>query len=318
MPDAPSNLPFDPLDEAPMTPPRPPAATSSAVPIAEPIVPPARPVMPTDAPPPSRPVAPIAPSAPQPMKSVMPPQNASVPEDVFAGIETLPSAPRSQAQPSVAPPPLSSDGHGKGIALAIFGLVALIGVAGGTWWYFFRPAPVAPLPQTTGTRDLPVLPPPAQEPSVFDPVSSDTAPVQIVPLPEPVTTPPPGTSIPVPGSVGTGTPVIPTAPDAVPSSSSSSTASSTSVVTGAPSQPAVQFDTDGDGLTDVREQELGTNSSRFDTDGDTLGDGQEVMTYGTNPLNVDTDSDGFPDGVEIQNGFNPRGTGRCSAPDCRL
>ncbi len=82
--------------------------------------------------------------------------------------------------------------------------------------------------------------------------------------------------------------------------------------------PAVEFDSDGDGLTDPRERELGTNELKNDTDGDTVNDGQEVLTYGTNPLNVDTDADGFPDGVEMNNGYNPRGTGRCSRSDCRL
>jgi hypothetical protein len=100
---------------------------------------------------------------------------------------------------------------------------------------------------------------------------------------------------------------MPTAPQDAPMISSST-----------PSAPAVQFDTDGDGLTDAREEELGTMVLRFDSDNDTLGDGQEVTQYGTNPLNADTDGDGFPDGVEIQNGFNPRGTGRCAQPDCRL
>ncbi len=100
---------------------------------------------------------------------------------------------------------------------------------------------------------------------------------------------------------------MPTAPQDVPVASSST-----------PTTPAVQFDTDGDGLTDAREEELGTVVLRFDSDGDTLGDGQEVTQYGTNPLNADTDGDGFPDGVEIQNGFNPRGTGRCTPSDCRL
>lgn len=80
----------------------------------------------------------------------------------------------------------------------------------------------------------------------------------------------------------------------------------------------MEFDSDGDGLTDPRERELGTNELKNDTDGDTVNDGQEVLTYGTNPLNVDTDADGFPDGVEMNNGYNPRGTGRCSRSDCRL
>lgn len=229
-------------------------------------------------------------------------------EDVFAGIETAPATPAVSRQRVPLPPPPASEGHRTGIVLAMVGFVLLLGAGGATWWYFFRPALSAPAVQTTPTgQDLPILPPPAQELTSFD--SGDAAvPMQIVPLPEPVTTPPPGTSIPLPGSSNPNMPVMPTAPD---------TSTSTTVTT-MQAQPTVQFDTDGDGLTDAREQELGTNASKLDTDGDTLGDGQEVMSYSTNPLNSDTDSDGFPDGVEIQNGFNPRGTGRCSQSDCRL
>jgi transglutaminase-like putative cysteine protease len=57
-------------------------------------------------------------------------------------------------------------------------------------------------------------------------------------------------------------------------------------------------DSDGDGLTDDRERELGTNPYSPDTDGDGLNDGDEVKT-GTNPLNPDTDGDGFPDGSDF-------------------
>jgi len=58
-----------------------------------------------------------------------------------------------------------------------------------------------------------------------------------------------------------------------------------------------QLDSDGDGLTDQREAELGTNPYNPDTDGDRSWDGVEVQ-LGTNPLNPDTDSDGLLDGSE--------------------
>lgn len=48
-------------------------------------------------------------------------------------------------------------------------------------------------------------------------------------------------------------------------------------------QPA-EVDTDGDGLTDAREQELGTD-----------------------PQNPDTDGDGYTDGDEVENGYSPLG-----------
>ena len=44
-------------------------------------------------------------------------------------------------------------------------------------------------------------------------------------------------------------------------------------------------DSDGDGLTDAREAELGTDPALTDTDGDGLSDGEEVDFLGTDPLN---------------------------------
>lgn len=59
------------------------------------------------------------------------------------------------------------------------------------------------------------------------------------------------------------------------------------------------IDSDGDGLTDSREAELGTNPFDPDTDKDGLSDGEEVLTYTTDPLNPDTDWDGLKDGAEV-------------------
>lgn len=64
-------------------------------------------------------------------------------------------------------------------------------------------------------------------------------------------------------------------------------------------------DTDGDGLTDAVETQIGTDPTLHDTDGDGLGDFYEVnydgdpaYTTGSdlNPLEQDTDGDGFVDG----------------------
>jgi hypothetical protein len=85
---------------------------------------------------------------------------------------------------------------------------------------------------------------------------------------------------------------------------------------GVTTTPAAPTDTDNDGLSDTREQELGTDPRNADTDGDGLKDGDEVLKYGTNPLKMDTDTDTYPDGLEVKGGFNPRGTGKCSNPDC--
>ena len=58
-------------------------------------------------------------------------------------------------------------------------------------------------------------------------------------------------------------------------------------------------DTDGDGLTDAEEEELGTDPTNPDTDGDGLSDGEEVNEHGTDPLDGDTDDDGLTDGEEV-------------------
>jgi len=57
-------------------------------------------------------------------------------------------------------------------------------------------------------------------------------------------------------------------------------------------------DTDGDGLTDVEEDEFLTDVSNVDSDGDGLSDGTEVETWGINPLSVDTDGDSLRDDYE--------------------
>ncbi len=66
-------------------------------------------------------------------------------------------------------------------------------------------------------------------------------------------------------------------------------------------------DTDGDGLTDAEEAELGTNPTNPDTDEDGLFDGEEVREGGpgTDPTKYDTDGDGFGDNQEVVNGSDP-------------
>jgi len=58
-------------------------------------------------------------------------------------------------------------------------------------------------------------------------------------------------------------------------------------------------DIDGDGLTNLEEDSLGTNSLLSDTDLDGLTDGDEVNVYFINPLLSDTDNDGLTDGDEV-------------------
>lgn len=69
-------------------------------------------------------------------------------------------------------------------------------------------------------------------------------------------------------------------------------------------------DTDGDGLTNVYEDEIGTDDSVGDTDNDGSPDGIELLN-GTNPLDPsdgeisDSDGDGVSDSAEVSFGSNP-------------
>ena len=58
-------------------------------------------------------------------------------------------------------------------------------------------------------------------------------------------------------------------------------------------------DSDGDGLTDLQEDFLGTDPNNPDTDGDGLSDGDEVFVYHTKPGVADTDGDGLLDAEEL-------------------
>jgi len=61
----------------------------------------------------------------------------------------------------------------------------------------------------------------------------------------------------------------------------------------------VILDSDGDGLLDTEEWELGTDPYNPDTDWDGLTDGDEVLYYGTDPLECDTDGDWLSDYEEL-------------------
>lgn len=63
-------------------------------------------------------------------------------------------------------------------------------------------------------------------------------------------------------------------------------------------------DSDGDGLSDAKEAELGTDPQDADSDDDGINDGDEVA-LGTDPNNADSDGDGVSDGAEITAGSDP-------------
>jgi len=60
-----------------------------------------------------------------------------------------------------------------------------------------------------------------------------------------------------------------------------------------------ELDSDGDGLTDEQEIELGTDPNNPDTDGDGISDGRE-KELGTDPLKKDTDGDGVDDNILLK------------------
>jgi len=73
----------------------------------------------------------------------------------------------------------------------------------------------------------------------------------------------------------------------------------TPAVTLPPDDPMLLVDSDSDGLTNIEEEELGTDPKSKDTDGDGLWDGNEIKTYFTDPLDKDSDDDGVHDGREV-------------------
>ncbi|GGM49609.1 hypothetical protein [Haloarcula argentinensis] len=89
-----------------------------------------------------------------------------------------------------------------------------------------------------------------------------------------------------------------TATSEQPSTEISPTKQATDTKTEPPTE--VVTDSDGDGLTDSREQELNTDPNDNDTDSDQLNDSEEVEVYGTNPTESDTDGDGLTDGEEVK------------------
>ncbi len=89
-----------------------------------------------------------------------------------------------------------------------------------------------------------------------------------------------------------------------------------------PTDPDIDWsvDTDGDGLPDVLEEEIGTDPEAADTDGDGLSDYEEAFTTGTDPLNpssvqtgvsdaaADSDGDGISNREELDKGLSPANT----------
>jgi len=65
------------------------------------------------------------------------------------------------------------------------------------------------------------------------------------------------------------------------------------------------IDSDGDGLGNIAEIQLGTSALNPDSDADWLTDFEEVQVYATNPLATDTDGDMAEDAAEVLAGTDP-------------
>lgn len=101
-----------------------------------------------------------------------------------------------------------------------------------------------------------------------------------------------------------GDPVITPAPTVtpVPSITPTDTPEPTLTSTPAPT-PEPELDSDGDGIPDSVEVELGTDPNSPDSDNDGVNDSVETM-IGLDPLSDDSDGDGLPDGREDDDGDN--------------
>ncbi len=218
------------------------------------------------------------------------------PKDMFDGVGTPPQAPAApaapvdpgQSPPPIAPPPTRlphsygqapmnapmehSGGEGSmKMILIVVGILVILGVSG----FFAYRIMVQPAADNSVVNAVP------------DTGVTDTE--KDVSASDSTTTP--------------STPITPAADAVVPPV----------VVTPAPTvitNPASLLDSDGDGLTNARELEVGTSVTKADTDGDGLGDREEVEVYGTDPRKPDTDGDGYLDGQEVSGGYNPNGEGK--------
>lgn len=88
------------------------------------------------------------------------------------------------------------------------------------------------------------------------------------------------------------------------------TSTNTGEVSNEPLAPGRPNDADSDGILDADEKAQGLNPVEYDTDGDGLSDKAEIEQYKTDPKKADTDGDTFWDGNELLNGYNPLGPGR--------
>lgn len=253
----PNNLPFEPLDAEPMSPPAPASA---------PLPPPPPPSPMVMAPPP----APVAPTIMTP-----PAPSSGEPEDIFANLDTTKKPAARAPMPAGMPMASAPSGSGKLILIALIALLVL-GGGGFAFWYFairgstMAEAPLLPTATDTSTGVVETQP---EQPVFAPPIETTPTPTPVEPMPTdsvnatvPVTEAPPGVNVPPPSTA----PVVPEKPD--------------TDADGLDDQREVELgtiptmaDTDGDGLNDGDEVlKYRTNPRVVDTDGDSYPDGIEV------------------------------------------
>ena len=76
-----------------------------------------------------------------------------------------------------------------------------------------------------------------------------------------------------------------------------------------------EFDSDGDGLSNIEEITRNTNPINQDTDIDGLSDYDEIFVYDIDPIVADSDNDGIDDGSEIKLGLDPNSAATHGVPD---
>lgn len=97
----------------------------------------------------------------------------------------------------------------------------------------------------------------------------------------------------------------PTGPQGTTSPATSAQGSTKSPGASAEPTPEFLLDTDGDGLADWVERQIGSDPLNPDTDGDGLADSDEVLKHFTDPVREDSDDDGYFDSEEVKAGSDP-------------
>lgn len=264
---------------------------------------PVEPAVKASAPPPvaPRPLSPPqgVPAGTSRMRGGILPPSQHEPEDILSGVGSEAGESVEVADSSILDDGASGQNGKMRIIMIVLGVVAglLVLVVGGLFVY-----------RTYFVKDAAVIPAAEADPTLSGVNNMKTAPVPSTATPDvknenpPLVEPTPVPDIPKPELVGAAPALaIDTDGDGL-----------TDVKEGELKTDATNADTDGDGLVDGEEVRVGSDPLVADTDGDGLSDGDEVRVWKTDPKTKDTDGDGFSDGDEVRNGYNPLGQGKLS------